>query len=144
VSAEAIRRAYIDLVGDLPATFCRDAVDVRPQTTPDEFSDAPALILAGAGDLVELRTVVERVTGPMTWPFRSDPDPTRSLVDEHTSQVLIERPAQLMMFVMAMDGLLPDRSAAWRTRKTLREALGVALNGLNSVTTVACRFERVE
>ncbi|NCG24162.1 MAG: hypothetical protein GWP47_08550 [Actinobacteria bacterium] len=142
MSTGEIRRAYVKLVGDLPTGFCRDAVDLRPQTTPNETSDAPALILAGDGDLVELRTVVERVTGPMTWPFQGEPDPSRSLVDMHTEQVLIERPAQLMGFVVAIDELLPDRSVAWRTRKTLHEAIGVALNGINSVTTVACRFER--
>ena len=142
MSAEEIRRAYVNLVGDLPVTFRRDALDLRPQTTTDDTSDAAALILAGIGDLVELRTVVERVTGPMTWPFHGDPDPTRSLVEVHTYQVPVERPAQLMMFVVAIDELLPDRSAAWRTRKTLREALGIALSGVNSITSVACRFER--
>lgn len=137
----------MDLVGDLPAAFRRDAVDLRPMktamTAASEASDASAIVVAGPEDLAELRDVVERVTGPGTWPFRHQPQPGWTLAETHTESVPIERPAQLMGFVVAIDELLPDRSAAWRTRKTLREAIGVSLKGVDSVTVSAWRIEPV-
>ncbi len=108
----------------------------------DERSHSAAIV-AGADDLVELRSAVERVTGPATWPFRVEPKPDWSPVEMHSELIRIQRPAQLMAFVLAIDDLLSDRSAAWRTRKTLHEALGDSLGEVDSVTMSACRVERV-
>jgi hypothetical protein len=108
----------------------------------DELS-ASAIIVAGPDDLRELRCAVERVTGPTTWPFRGGSSPEWPPVEMHSEQIRIQRPAQLMRFMVTIDDLLSDRSAAWRTRKTLHEALGASLEGVDSVTISACRFERV-
>ena len=142
---ESARQAYLEVVGALPVDFGGDALDLRPRTSAD-FSDE-AMILAAPDDLIQLRHAVERVTGPMTWPLRSRADlgdgapRPHVLVATHRNDIAIERPAQLMGLVMALDDQLTDNSAAWRTRKTLREALGASLGSVTTVTTVAYRFE---
>jgi len=142
---DPVRRAYVTLVGDLPAAFVGGAVDIRPMAMATAGQEtARFVILSGEDDLVELRAAVERVTGPMTWPLRSAVDSRWRLVETHTGYVRIDRPAQLMSLVVALGDRLGDNSGAWRTRKTMYESVALALSVVESVTVAADRYESVQ
>ncbi len=113
------------------------AVDLRPGWDVDEPGDlrveGASAVVSGPDDLTELRQVVERMTGPGSWPVCGVPD---GFVVVETRRVVItlSRPGPMLRLVMSMDDLVDDRSRAWRTWKTVVESVGAALGPMFDLT----------
>lgn len=129
------RRAYRDLIADVdPAAAVVDepgVVDLRPRGAPTDLAGG-SYVLSGPRDLIELRTVVELVTGPGTWPA---PPPIDGELVRATLEVA--RPAPVLMLVQAMEGLVVDRTGMWRTWKTAVELVAATLADVDSLTVEA-------
>jgi hypothetical protein len=126
------RRAYQRLIdGHDPAAFLVDpdeAHDLRPSVTVPALA-AEATLVAGPRDLQELRAVVQRSLGVGTWPAASL-IPGAELV---STEILIERPTALLGLLLAMEGLIEDRSP-WRTWRSFVDTLAAAVADIESVT----------
>ncbi len=115
-------------------------VDLRPGWDIDEPGDlrvrGARAVISGPSDLIELRQVVERMTGPASWPVCGLPD---GFVVIETRRVVITlpRPAPMLGLVMAMGSLVDDRSRAWRTWKTVVESVGAGLGPSFDLTVEA-------
>jgi len=83
-------------------------------------------VVSGPNDLIEFRTVVERLTGPGTWPVRELP-PGFVVVETRTAAIELPRPSPAMGLIVAMENLIEDRSRAWRTWKTMVESLAMGV-----------------
>jgi len=83
-------------------------------------------VVSGPDDLIELRQVVERMTGPNTWPVLAAPDGFEVL-ESHVCVVGIRPSARGLALVMSMNALVVDRSGAWRTWKTVVDSIGSVL-----------------
>ena len=130
-SPDPIMSAYAVLVGtDDPAAvwLAHGAVDAR-WTMQDYPGGA---VVRGPGDLVEPRHLVERVTGPGSWPAppEIDGEVRRCTVD-------IARPADVMRLVIALQDEIKDHGSMWRTWKTTVEAIAAAAAALKQVTVEA-------
>jgi len=127
------RGAYAALIadhhpfaGDLPGVI----TDLRPGFTALELEAATDgggfAVVPGPGDLIELRALVERLTGPGTWPVADLPSGF-VVVETSTAEVELDRPAPAVGLVMAMESQIEDRSRAWRTWKTVIESLAAGI-----------------
>lgn len=121
----AIRRAYQDLIrpGDPAATWRVDSEDLRPESGPGPIGRR--VIVSGPKDLMELRTVMEGITGRDTWPFT-----TAESVEGRTrlvSTVELDHHSAVLRFVAALAGRVEDRTRAWRTWRTVVESVGAIL-----------------
>jgi len=85
-----------------------------------------AVLVSGPGDLLELREVVERMTGPATWPLSMVPSGF-DIIETRTVQLVLERPASALGLIMSMEAHIEDRAGAWRTWKTTVESLAGAI-----------------
>jgi hypothetical protein len=127
------RRAYRALIAEVdPAASAiseSGAVDLRPGGAPVPVGGSH--VLSGPDDLIELRTVVEHVTGPGTWPS------SRATGDVLRATLPLERPAPALALAHAMEGLIDDRTGMWRTWKTTVESVAAALAQIDSLTVEA-------
>ena len=131
-----------------PATACQAAyrallADKDPARgwiesgAPDErFGSAGVggAVYRGVNDLCELRAIVERITGPGSWPA---PAPVDGECVGTT--VALRRPADVMGLLQAAGDEITDRAAMWRTWETTLEAIANAVVDLHKVTVEACR-----
>lgn len=119
------RLAYRDLLGDAdPAAGVlvgNDVVDLRPEGLGERRLD-PVTVVSGPGDLLELRTVVESITGVGTWPA---PPPVDGAVLR--ASIVLDRPVPAVRLVAALEGLIIDRGAMWRTWRTTMELVAARL-----------------
>lgn len=90
------------------------------------------MVVSGPADLVELRAVVESITGTGTWP-----PPPSGVGDVRRATVRLDRPARALAVVHALDGLIEDRSGMWRTWKTVVELVGARLGEIETLTVEA-------
>ncbi len=125
-----------DPVGALVAEF--GATDLRPSATVDETvatggSRGPTVV-SGPNDLIELRLVVERVTGPGSWFTGPGAEVDGTTRRGHLD---LARPAQVMGLVVALEGIVRDNGGAWRTWKTTVEAIAAGAGELESLTLEA-------
>ena len=134
---ERARLAYQELVRgvDPAATAIKrlDAVDLRPGGPGPARSGrrARAIVVSGPADLVELREIVEAATGVGTWPTTvGAPGEVR------TARLDLHRSAPLLSLLLAMDGLIDDRSP-WRTWRTTVDTLAGRVRKLRSITIEA-------
>lgn len=104
-------------------------VDLRPGFTADELGAVDSggtAIVSGPSDLIELRVLVERLTGPGTWPVSELPAGF-VVVETRNGEVELDRPAAALGLIMAMESRIEDRSRAWRTWKTVVESLAAGI-----------------
>lgn len=112
-------------------------IDLRPGWDEGELDRVvepeATFLVSGADDLIELRRVVERMTGVATWPSC---DIGEGFVAVESRRTIIElpRPAAALGLVMAMSDLIEDRSRAWRTWPTVVESVGLALGSTSTLT----------
>ena len=143
------RRAFSALVadsdpfrGDLPG----GVVDLRPGFTEVELdhatSDGAFVVVSAPSDLFELRELVERLTGPGTWPVSELP-PGYTAIETRTSELLVERPTPVVSLVNAMEPRIEDRSRAWRTWKTLIDSLAAGIPAGMKISIEAVLANRV-
>lgn len=131
------RRAYRALLSDCDpaATVVErlDALDLRPGGDASAPDDGPprAVVVSGPADLRELREIIETATGIGTWPT-----PPGGEGEIRTAQIEIQRPAPLLALLLAMDGLIEDRSP-WRTWRTAVDTVAGRVGGLRVVTVEA-------
>lgn len=111
------------------------ATDLRPAATIEEVTAARGpVIVSGPDDLIELRLVVERVTGPGSWFTGSGSEVDGTM---RRGRLDLARPAQVMGLVVALEGIVPDNGGAWRTWKTAVEAIAAGVDELESITLEA-------
>lgn len=105
----------------------------------------PIIVVSGLDDLAELRTVVERSTGVGTWPKPPSPEALSAAGYRATGwvddSVPVGRPAAMAGLLLAMKGLIEDRSP-WRTWRTAVDTLAPALRAVDRLTVQAERWER--
>jgi hypothetical protein len=131
------RRAYRALVAPVdPAADVVEAgaVDLRPGGPVT--ADGRRVVVSGPDDLVELVRAVESVTGPGTWPGAAT-DGVEPTGERRRARLALERPAQALALVAAMEGLVVDRTGAWRTWRTTLEAVAAAVSSIDSLTVEA-------
>jgi len=138
----SVQRAYVQLIGSadpvgpLVAEF--GAVDLRPRISLGGLAsiDIPTgpVVVSGVDDLIELRTVVERVTGPGSWFAHGGVEVGGT---SRRGRLDLARPAQAMGLVIALEGLIHDNGGAWRTWKTAVEAIAAGVAELDSLTLEA-------
>jgi len=138
----SVQRAYVQLigaadpVGPLVAEF--GAVDLRPRTSLGGLTsiDMPRgpVVVSGVDDLIELRTVVERVTGPGSWFAHGAAELGGT---SRRDRLDLARPAQAMGLVIALEGFIRDNGGAWRTWKTAVETIAAGVAELESLTLEA-------
>jgi len=127
------RLAYAELAAaDDPAAreVAEGAVDLRPgwRVNDGRYPLGSAMtVISGPCDLIELRGIVERMTGPGTWPVFTVPNGFE-IVETLTSVIGLPRPASALALLMSMDGLIVDRSGAWRTWKTVVASIGSVMD----------------
>lgn len=144
-----VRTAHRALLGDLdPAhDLLSDAVaDLRLLGPGQPVAGWPHIIVvSGADDLHELRTVVETATGTGTWPASPDGDALTEAgyrcAGQAAGTVPVARSAALSGLLLAMENVIDDRSA-WRTWRTAVDTLGPALGAVEQLTVQAERWER--
>ena len=139
------RRAYRTLIGDHdPAAAAiaeGGAIDLRPGgplPAPDTGLSR-LVVVSGPADLVELREIVETATGVGTWPTAAQGNAALTAMGSgalHTARLEIERPAALLGLLLAMDGLIEDRSP-WGTWRTVVDTLAGRVHELRAVTIEA-------
>ena len=135
------RRAYRSLLGDgdpaVDAIERLGAVDLRPGGPAPRPDGGPArvIVVSGPADLVELREIVETATGVGTWPA-----PALIPGEVRTAQLPVEREAPLLGLLLAMEGLIDDRSP-WRTWRTAVDTLAARVRELESITVEALIIE---
>ena len=122
-----------DPVGSLIAEFA--ATDLRPcasllEVSPDQLPAGP-VVLSGPNDLVELRAVVERVTGPGSWFVHRGTEVAGTV---RRGSLDVARLAQIMGLVTALEGLISDNGGAWRTWKTTVETIAAGVGDLERLT----------
>jgi hypothetical protein len=126
------RRAYQRLIdGHDPAAAlveAGDTQDLRPSVIAPSAEVAPTLV-AGPRDLQELRAVVERSLGVGTWPAAAL-IPGAEVV---STEISIEHPTALLGLLLAMEGLIEDRSP-WRNWRSFVDTLAAAVDEIESVT----------
>ena len=127
------RREYAALLGDDdPAAewLAGGALDLRPGGPAPASYDGP-VVVSGPADMREVRRIVEQSTGVGTWPSaRAGAGP----LARTTRQVA--RPAAVLGLLLAMEGLIEDRSP-WRKWRTAVETLADRIAGLTVVTVEA-------
>jgi hypothetical protein len=131
------RRAYRALIGENdPAADVlglTGAVDLRPGVRrPD--SDDPirrVVVLAGPGDLIELREIVEAATGVGTWP--SGPSVAGEI---RRGRLEITRPSSLLGLLVAMEGVIDDRSP-WRTWRSAVDIVAARVREIGALSLEA-------
>ncbi len=138
------RRSYLELVADadpVPAEMRDGIVDLRPGWDQSEFvrlvEHGSFCWAPGPHDLIELRHIVERMTGAATWPRVEFPHDTE-VVEIRRSSIELPRPALALGLVMSMSDLIEDRSRAWRTWPTVVESVGKALGTQSRLTLQTC------
>ena len=107
-----------------------DAVDLRPGG-PAPARASATLIVSGPDDLKELRAIVETATGVGSWP-RSPAAPG----EVRTATMPLVRPGAALGLLLAMEGLIDDRSP-WRTWRTAVDTLAPAVGALDTLTIEA-------
>jgi hypothetical protein len=138
---ERARLAYQALVrADDPAgslLSADDVVDLRPRADLSGWcrpSGCRSVIVAGPDDLAELRQVVERSLGVGTWPrSRSGPELAATT---RTATILLPSAGPALSLLMAMEGLIEDRSP-WRRWRTAVETIASEVEALESLTAQA-------
>ena len=137
------RRAYADLLGaadPVADLMVAGAVDLRPG---GPIATGPLrVVTSGPDDLVELVRAVESVTGPGTWPRPGIPLGWR-VAETHRARVALGRPTPALALVAAMEGLITDRTGAWRTWRTTLETVAAAVAPIGSLTVDARVLDRV-
>jgi hypothetical protein len=135
------RRAYLALLGGRdPAAAvvaATGAVDLRPGglASQTDATTTQTIVVSGPADLIELREIVETATGVGTWPANeADRGEVRSSVLE------VEGAAPLLGLLMAMEGLIEDRSP-WRTWRTAVDTLAARVEKLRTITVEAVIIE---
>ncbi len=135
-----VRRAYLDLIDEadpVDPALVADALDLRPGFIEAEIHAVAAAggtaLISGPDDLLEIRTAVERMTGPGTWPTRVIPRGFE-VVAHKSVRVELPRLGPVLSLVMAMDGLVDDRSRAWRTWRTVVDSVGRGLETVDEMT----------
>ncbi len=126
-----VRVAYSALFADhdpWAAEIERGATDLRVGYSSAELHQltGDAVLVSGPGDLLELREVVERMTGPATWPSSTLPSGF-DIIETRALELVLERPASALGLIMAMETHIEDRARAWRTWKTTVESLAGAI-----------------
>ncbi len=135
-----VRRAYLDLIAEsdpIDPAMVGAALDLRPGFIEAEVRDLVFIggtaLISGPDDLSELRTAVERMTGPNTWPIGVIPSGLEVVAHESVRMELpLVGPA--LGLVMAMNGLIDDRSRAWRTWRTVVDSVGRGLETVDELT----------
>jgi len=127
------RVAYSALIADhdpFAGGLTDGTVDLRPGFTEIELEAAVdvggLVVVSGPGDLIELNSLVERLTGPGTWPV-SDLPAGFVAVETRSAEMKLDRPTPAVGLVMAMESQIEDRSRAWRTWKTVVESLAAGI-----------------
>lgn len=117
------------------AVAAESAVDLRPR--PDAPLDAAGLVVvSGPGDLAELRTIAEQSLGVGTWPSAVDVGGEVGPATLRSTHLSVERPAAVLGLLIAMEGMIEDRSP-WRTWRTAVEMLAPAIADLDTLTIEA-------
>jgi len=136
-----VRGAYAALIADKDpwkAQLAAGAFDLRVGYGSDELNNlsGDTVVVSGPGDLAELREIVERMTGPATWPVSTVPTDFE-IIETRSATLHLVRPAIALGLVMAMEGHIEDRARAWRTWKTAVESLAGAISPEFQVTIEA-------
>lgn len=130
------RLAYRELLGeDDPVAGvlgAGDVVDLRPGGPVAPGGRSGVVVTSGPGDLGELREIVESITGAATWPV-AEP----SAGELVRGSIGLRNPGPALRLLAAMEGLVVDRGAMWRTWKTTLELVAGRLSGLDAVTVEA-------
>jgi hypothetical protein len=130
----------MELIGDRDpvADLLRlGAVDLRPGgvATAHEGAGERTIVVSGPHDLVELREIVEAAIGVGTWPVASrDPGEIR------TVHLDIDGPGPLSGLLLAMEGLIDDRSP-WRRWRSAVDTIAARIATLRSITIEALIIE---
>ncbi len=140
---ERLQRAYRALISDDdpagPLIAELGAHDCRPGSTVGDGVGAGPVVLSGRGDLQELREAVERVTGPGSWPLAGVGSTAGTAL---SGRVVLERPAPAVALVTAMEPLIRDHGGAWRTWKTMLEAVAAAVGAIELISIEAVVLDR--
>lgn len=121
----AIAIAYRALVGenDPARPYLGRARDLRPSGRSRDGTEP--IVVSGPDDLRELREAMEAITGAGTWPF--DNRLPAEYDTRLTRTIVLPSQASLLGFVDALQGVVVDRAAAWRTWRTVVESVAAAL-----------------